>query len=678
MINIYTKEDKKRTKQSLAGKTLWSAFFAAGVFLPFLYLRFISGADLHISWKIYLLAGVCWILVVFFSVVKGCFHIRSVCMACYILWILAFLWAVQNGAESGGGIFLGAAVFTILSGIRGTSRKSKVSTGAGILVLFAAAGLFVFSQQERLYQAVYGAEGSIYWFLRQISGSGDEAISGGRINRGNNYRTGTVQLLLEASRQPEETLYLKGFTGGDYTGNNWEWADDEAVFEETAEMLGWQEWLGMIRGMYYSMYFQLNEHTQSETVPETTTLNVRHASGTYREFYMPYYGQWIRMEQRGEGYSYQYYAQQDMQIDWEKISTLGEAKEWYRELQEAYMDVMQDVYTKVPAETLPRLTQLVQENPQQGLEAITAFIIDTLNNKASYTLTPGRAPMNQDIVEYFLFENGQGYCQQFAAAATLMYRLYGIPARYVSGYSVAPSAFERQEDGIWTAQVTDESAHAWVEIFLEDYGWTPVEVTPSASAVLENVYPGFDMTILQMFTGETDRDTENTKTAESTKEAEQNLGQGEGETERNDGKSFASFPESGTWILPVILIYTICLSPVLLDYRRLKRIQKWERQGVRVLFAKWIQMLQFAGYMTGFDGTEDDFAERLSECVTVISRKEAETTVEIVNRAAYSETLPKESETAFVRAVYLHSADFIYKRLKWYQKFLFRYWKNYG
>lgn len=54
--------------------------------------------------------------------------------------------------------------------------------------------------------------------------------------------------------------------------------------------------------------------------------------------------------------------------------------------------------------------------------------------------------------EYFSFESGQGYCQHFAVAAVLLYRLYGIPARYAAGYAVQPSDFQRQEDGNWTAE----------------------------------------------------------------------------------------------------------------------------------------------------------------------------------------------------------------------------------
>ena len=130
--------------------------------------------------------------------------------------------------------------------------------------------------------------------------------------------------------------------------------------------------------------------------------------------------------------------------------------EWYGEVQDACAKEAQSVYTRVPAELLPRLTDLVEENPLESLEEITAFILYTLQSNTAYTLTPGRAPVNEDVVEYFLFEGKRGYCVHYAAAATLMYRLYGIPARYVSGYAVPPSAFRQTAEGSWRAEATDE------------------------------------------------------------------------------------------------------------------------------------------------------------------------------------------------------------------------------
>ncbi len=59
----------------------------------------------------------------------------------------------------------------------------------------------------------------------------------------------------------------------------------------------------------------------------------------------------------------------------------------------------------------------------------------------------------------------------FASAATRMLRQLGVPARYVSGFSA--DLTEGQ-----TVNVPDYAAHAWVEIYLEGYGWYPVDVTP--------------------------------------------------------------------------------------------------------------------------------------------------------------------------------------------------------
>ena len=58
--------------------------------------------------------------------------------------------------------------------------------------------------------------------------------------------------------------------------------------------------------------------------------------------------------------------------------------------------------------------------------------------------------------------------------------MYGIPARYVTGYSVLPDMLRTDPQMGYTAQVPDSRAHAWVEVYTQSAGWIPVEVTPSA------------------------------------------------------------------------------------------------------------------------------------------------------------------------------------------------------
>lgn len=87
--------------------------------------------------------------------------------------------------------------------------------------------------------------------------------------------------------------------------------------------------------------------------------------------------------------------------------------------------------------------------------------------------TPAPRP-GVDPVDYFLNESHRGYCMHYASAVALMLRTQGIPARYVSGFTV-DSVPDRQVD------VPDRAAHAWVEVWLDGFGWYPVEVTPAAA-----------------------------------------------------------------------------------------------------------------------------------------------------------------------------------------------------
>lgn len=114
----------------------------------------------------------------------------------------------------------------------------------------------------------------------------------------------------------------------------------------------------------------------------------------------------------------------------------------------------------------------VQNQTQYYLAAAQA-ISDYLDGLADYDLSASPPPDGADYVLYFLNESHRGYCMQFASAGTLMLRALGVPARYVSGFTAYSAGGE--------TEVPDSSAHAWVEIYLDGYGWYPVDMTPGYS-----------------------------------------------------------------------------------------------------------------------------------------------------------------------------------------------------
>jgi len=131
-------------------------------------------------------------------------------------------------------------------------------------------------------------------------------------------------------------------------------------------------------------------------------------------------------------------------------------------------------YTQLPVVVTPRVRKLAQDltkdkdNAYDKAKAIETY----LSNNYPYTLTPGNSPRKKDFVDYFLFEGKKGYCTYYASAMTVLLRCVNIPARYVEGYILPP---ETDKDGVFN--VTNQQAHAWVEVYFEGLGWIPFEPT---------------------------------------------------------------------------------------------------------------------------------------------------------------------------------------------------------
>ena len=144
------------------------------------------------------------------------------------------------------------------------------------------------------------------------------------------------------------------------------------------------------------------------------------------------------------------------------------------------------VYLQYPS-SLKQLRKLCNELQEaDSFEEAERFVEETLKRQAVYDVNPGSTPSGEDFAEYFLFENHKGFCVHFATAATLMYRMLGIPARFAEGYAIPASAFSQQENGQYVAEVEGSMGHAWCEVWQEDTGWKVEDHTGAASA-LENV-----------------------------------------------------------------------------------------------------------------------------------------------------------------------------------------------
>lgn len=107
------------------------------------------------------------------------------------------------------------------------------------------------------------------------------------------------------------------------------------------------------------------------------------------------------------------------------------------------------------------------------------YVCDYLRKNYSYTMRPGKVPEGRNAVDYFLNESKRGYCTYFATAAAVILRCSGIPTRYCAGYVVDTSLSVTQNSDYYDNYIVmDNSAHAWVEVFISGYGWVTIDPTP--------------------------------------------------------------------------------------------------------------------------------------------------------------------------------------------------------
>ncbi len=172
----------------------------------------------------------------------------------------------------------------------------------------------------------------------------------------------------------------------------------------------------------------------------------------------------------GDVYTFTY---KDADIEDESVQALAAANETiddprYEEVCGQYLSVPSHMQTEVYD-----ISRTAAGNAATALQKALS-IRDYLSKNYTYSLEVSTPPDNVDFVTWFLLREKQGYCSYFASAFTILCRMAGVPARYVTGFLVEPD-----ESG--KAIVTGEDAHAWTEIYLNGVGWVTLDATPAVN-----------------------------------------------------------------------------------------------------------------------------------------------------------------------------------------------------
>lgn len=149
-------------------------------------------------------------------------------------------------------------------------------------------------------------------------------------------------------------------------------------------------------------------------------------------------------------------------------------------------------YLQLPDNFPQRVSDLAEEitaSAQTPYEKV-ALLQQYLQVSFPYTNQPDLSrKKSRDMVESFLFEIMEGYCDYYSTALVTMARTLDIPARWVKGY--APGEQAQLPDNLMAQgatnnnyTITNADAHSWAEVYFGDYGWIPVEATPGFTVPL--------------------------------------------------------------------------------------------------------------------------------------------------------------------------------------------------
>ncbi len=129
----------------------------------------------------------------------------------------------------------------------------------------------------------------------------------------------------------------------------------------------------------------------------------------------------------------------------------------------------------LPPADRPLLKRLAAElkldpkRPQEAKAAVSRFF----DKDFRYSLFQEAGKVGPRPLEDFLLRTHTGHCEYFATATVLLLRAGGIPARYVTGYSVQePSRLER------SFVVRQRHGHAWALVYADGV-WRDFDTTPS-------------------------------------------------------------------------------------------------------------------------------------------------------------------------------------------------------
>ena len=346
----------------------------------------------------------------------------------------------------------------------------------------------------------------------------------------------------------------------------------------------------------------------------------------------------------------------------------------YINLQTDYAESVYERYSALPESLPDRVFELAYDltkDCKSDYEKIIA--IQKYLQSFTYTLTPGSVPKDRDFVDYFLFDNQEGYCTYFATSMAVMARAVGLPSRYVEGYLLPET--KTTEDYY---SVFGTNAHAWAEVYFEGIGWIPIEATPAS--YFNTYYPtlaenaNYDTPQSEIDDGNYEHDS--TVSGYGSDDGEEDVAPLTG-----DGQGTAAITSEVKPVTALIVI-TVCSAICYMFFRKILEDNRHKamrssdyRSAAIESFKGLMDLLAFYGMPMESHESAIAYAQRIGKYLP-LGVMTTNTTALVFSKARYSANDISDAEAAVIRQAYFTMYKNLRESNNKYKFFIHRYIKK--
>lgn len=406
------------------------------------------------------------------------------------------------------GLALTAALAAWVSMLRMSSKRKAASLRHVVLACVAGAcAVAVVVGTATLYRPVEAVDDVRAAVVKGVEDAryGSDSLPQGDLMRACSMNEGDRErLALTFDRAPENAVVLRGFVGASYDQGSWQ-ALGHTAYE--GEWTGLFDWLATQEGFAPATQRALYHNEQAsrgEPAPATRSLFIESVGADRAYLYVPStlrslsgasavpgrdgaslaegltgaHSISVEFDDVGEAAAYEPTPAWLVEESAARQEGYVAGESVYRAFADArYLEV--DDADRALLESLLFAEGEWEDQDGATLYAVASRIRAMLATLASYTDQPSEPPSSEGMLSWFLTEGHQGNSAYFSTAAVLAFRTQGVPARYAEGYLVNEDSLDwLRTTGESKLVLTDEDAHAWVEVYCEGVGWIPLDTTP--------------------------------------------------------------------------------------------------------------------------------------------------------------------------------------------------------